>query len=224
MIVRKDMRSNEVYNFTEQGIFGISIQSWQWGNDVVHNNIVGPANDDTGGIICLNQRGVIRLNQFWDILGPLVFDNSFAGVFQQCTVINLTSTVPITASHALKTANSGYSNFEITVDITGLTTIDLSTELLFAGIINLTSSNATETINIINELNDTIPVEFRPADGLIVTFTGTPIASITTDGEIIMPTSTLAIDGSKGENVVFRNHVIGSIHAVKQIDANNSYL
>ena len=63
-----------------------------------------------------------------------------------------------------KTLNLLGSTFEATVNITGLTTIDL-TDYQWAGIVNLTSSNAVETINAITGSSAMHPIKLRIATG-----------------------------------------------------------
>jgi len=64
---------------------------------------------------------------------------------------------------------------ETAIDITGLSTIDMTGNTNFS-VINLTSSNATETINIISNITDLLEREFRPANGLTITWNDKTVA------------------------------------------------
>lgn len=65
--------------------------------------------------------------------------------------------------------SQGFSNFWVTLDITGQTTIDL-TNLSHIGRVVITSSNPTETISQIIQDNDNHPLLIEPQVGLTVTF------------------------------------------------------
>ena len=66
--------------------------------------------------------------------------------------------------------------------------------------------------------------EIRPEEALVVTLTGTSIGSLSANGQLVMPTASLVLNGSNGENAKFRVRQIGIYYALVQIDANNSYL
>ena len=226
IICRHDNRNNQVRNYLDPTVTGISISQWQWGNDSVMNNTVDAGNDDTTSILCLNQRGSVFNNLFRDYSSQIVFDETFVGSFSHCVVQTLGSSVPVTGSHMKKTALSSFSTFEVSVDITGATSIDLSLYLVIAGKIILTSSNETETIDEILNVNYNMEyIEFLPENGLSVTFTGTAISSIVASGAIILPTTDITINGSNQENIKFKGvHYNTSYLCAQQIDANNSYL
>ncbi len=224
---RNDTRNNVVRN---------GISDFQFGNDQVNNNIV----DSSGSVNIINQRGTFEANSVINY-GNLTLTNSYTENFAGNTVsgngtsvvfssnqplnncyISTGNTVTINSDHADEQINGKFSTMSMFIDISGDTIIDL-TAYPYIGIVTLTSSNSTETIDNIL-LSDNVKVEFRPENSLTVTFTGTAVSSLSTDGEIIMPTSTLAINGSNGENATFMKHTISGIDVAKQIDANNSYL
>jgi hypothetical protein len=91
------------------------------------------------------------------------------------------------------TISGGSSLTETTIDITGLTTINL-TGLNNFGIINLTSSNPTETINIISNISTTQNYIFYPAAGLAVTFNDLSIGGIGANLKLAAPS--LTADGT----------------------------
>ena len=84
--------------------------------------------------------------------------------------------------------NNGGSSLYSTIDISGLTTIDLSS-VSYAGVVYLTSTNPTETIDSIIGEYGFWNVKLVPISGLSVTFTGTSTESISANGAIVMPTS-----------------------------------
>lgn len=95
-------------------------------------------------------------------------------------------------------SGSGGSGGAVTsdLDITDLTTAALPS----ADIVNLTSSNATETIDSCSGGSDNQQWELRPASGLTVTVTFTAAASAAA-GDIVGPTADIELDGSKGDYI-----------------------
>jgi hypothetical protein len=110
----------------------------------------------------------------------------------------------------------GYNNFPATLDITGVNTMNLSA-IQYAGEVTLTSSNATETINKIDNASQIYPTKFKPNTGLAVTFSGTSVGSYSTSGQIIMPTATFVANGTNKDYFKIDN-IPGY---VRQIDAIN---
>lgn len=78
-----------------------------------------------------------------------------------------------------------FNTFYHTLDITGLTTMDMSS-MTWVGKLILQSSNAAESIDQITNMNTEWPVRFYPEDGLDVTFVATPIAGAGAD-DIVLP-------------------------------------
>lgn len=83
----------------------------------------------------------------------------------------------------------GYSNMDISKSITSLTTIEMTINEQFVGIVNLTSSSATETISVIDYLQSNHPVKFYAAAGLIVTFTNGTLKNLNGSNVIINGTN-----------------------------------
>lgn len=102
-----------------------------------------------------------------------------------------------------------------TLDITGLTTIDLSS-VADADIVNLTSTNATETVDSIIGATDNKTVRLQPESGLTVTFTGTAVADAAA-GDIVLPTASFVANGTNRDYL----SVVSDGDFVKQVDANN---
>lgn len=131
--------------------------------------------------------------------------------------VNL-SNFRISAPIRSKVIMDGYSTFEATLSITGLTTIDI-VAVSYAGIIFLTSTNATETINIIDNSLTNHPYKFEPETGLIVTFDNTLQAALAADGELLMPADA-DIDGTKDEFIVFEQVTNSGFNVMRQTDSN----
>jgi hypothetical protein len=104
---------------------------------------------------------------------------------------------------------------EGTLDITGLTTIDL-TSVSDKDVVNLTSTNSAETIDSITGIASGKVVRLQPASGLTVTFTGTSVASAGA-GDIVLPTSDFVANGTHRDYL----SIVKEGAYVKQIDANN---
>lgn len=121
-----------------------------------------------------------------------------------------------------KRLESGFSNLEDTVDITGLTTLNVTDAT--KGIFYLTSTNATETINKIGNSTAKHKFTLRPEPGLILTIVGTPILDDSDSdslgaqpNDIVLPTPVLVLDGSNGDWAEFEE--FGGI--AYQTDAQN---
>lgn len=115
----------------------------------------------------------------------------------------------------------GMSNDFRDLDITGLTTLDISANTEIVGIYTLTSSNATESIN--DFVYPSWPLDFpftlKPAAGLTLTINFTPVASLTTDGQIVGVGMNIVLNGDNGDYIIFEAATISGFKVVKQIDA-----
>ena len=104
----------------------------------------------------------------------------------------------------------GYSDIPGTIDITGANTLDCTAALAqYRGIYNLTSSNATETIDTIANPPTAFPFTLRPAAGLVLTITGTAYAGIAA-GQIALKATDYTLDGDKGEYIVLEIDPLGT--------------
>lgn len=103
------------------------------------------------------------------------------------------------------------STIPATIDITGLTSIDLA-NYMYAGIINLTSKNATESLKTILKKTDPngtdFPLELRPAASLNLTVAGTPFESLSADGQIMMK-GNLVLNGARGDSITLKRKSVG---------------
>ena len=113
-------------------------------------------------------------------------------------------------SAEVKIARKGYSDFPAFVDITGLTTVNITAAFAqYVGIFNLTSSNATESIDQIDNPPTLFPFQIRPAAGLVLTVTGTAYSGIAA-GQIALTTTDVTLDGDKGEFIELEIDPLGS--------------
>jgi len=97
-----------------------------------------------------------------------------------------------------KLIQAGYSNLSNTYDITGLTTLDWLAEKNYVGIGSLTSSNATEAIDQIDNFPTAFPFRIYSSAGLNITVTGTAISGIGA-GQIALTTTDVVLNGDNGE-------------------------
>jgi hypothetical protein len=88
-----------------------------------------------------------------------------------------------------------------TVDITGLTTLDVTAANTRCTTVNVTSGNAAETIDEILNAPKNVPFELRPADGLALTLTGTASGGVA--DSIVLQGAALVLDGSLDEYARF---------------------
>ncbi len=89
----------------------------------------------------------------------------------------------------------GFDQFgEATIDITGLTALNLASYNGYS-VINLTSSNATESLTQINGVTGKQKIILRPESGLIVTF-GDKNNALIASGNIHLAGEQLVVDGT----------------------------
>lgn len=135
-------------------------------------------------------------------------------------LVRLSMLFPETISSIFGTIHQeGMSTQERSLDITGLTTIDISSNAEEVGVYTLTSSNATETINLIVNYPFSFPITLKPDAGLTVTFTFTPVASLSASGEIVGVGMNIVLNGNNGDYIIFESATINSYSVLKQIDA-----
>lgn len=156
-----------------------------------HGNFaVGGSTDIlTHNITCTNQGQMILSN---------VDGNSFS--IERCTLNNITMNISgttLAASIVDKIAQPGLSTFEVTKSITGLTDVSLTdSPSVHAGIVNLTSTNASETIDTITLSSDNkFPIKLVPEAGLSLTFNATAAGSEAGNDILIYNASTYITNG-----------------------------
>lgn len=198
-------------------------------NSKIQNNTIGD-----NAVIGDNQ--IINRITFSDntINNVFTFDSNIISnniLFQNKTIsadiarntISLSETASETISTDIKdtTHQSGNSTQKRTINITGLTTIDLSvTELV--GIYNLTSANAAETVNLITNYPTLFPFTLKPAAGLILTVTFTAVASVAANGEIISSTAFLALNGDNDDEITLNATKSGAFDVIEVVGAINN--
>lgn len=100
----------------------------------------------------------------------------------------------------------GYSDIEIEKEVLG-TTLDITNEW-WAGIIYITNSDSI--VDTILYISYSIPIQITPNPNCFVTFNSTPVPEAL-NGDIIMPTRTLRLKGSTGDNVIFKKDKLGRL-------------
>jgi hypothetical protein len=102
---------------------------------------------------------------------------------------------------AFKILQPGLSTFEATIDITGMTSINL-TNYAHVGIVHVISSNAAEAIDSIT-MSSAFPVDFRPAAGLDVQWT-TTVCPLIDDTKLATYSLSQHTNGNNGEWIRFK--------------------
>lgn len=207
---RSDKRGNFVSSMTDpDGLLGlIPIERFQWGRDGVNGNFV--KNSVLDILNCEAMNSSMDVTDFSNIFLTQNANCSKAVVSGSSLVFNgnsdLTKTIIRNASVRVmgdfinpgKRLEPGFSNFEATLDITGQTVLEFSF-VSYAGILNLTSTNATEVLTNFNGTPQQ-PVELRPAPGLEVEIqTGTMHST-----QFVMPVVSLLLKGDFGDYAKFR--------------------
>ncbi len=135
-------------------------------------------------------------------------DNS--GLSAKSISLTVDAAETISANVEGNRAGPGISDIPGTIDITGLTTLDCTAAFAqYRGIYNLTSSNATESIDTITSPPTLFPFTIRPAAGLVLTITGTAYAGIAA-GQIALKAASYVLDGDKGEYIVLEIDPLGT--------------
>jgi hypothetical protein len=108
-------------------------------------------------------------------------------------------------------------NNEVSLDITGLTSIDL-TGFQNAEIIRVSSTNISETLTDIVSAPKHHSIRILPSPGLTLTISGTnPIGAI--DSNIILESPSLSLNGDKGDWLELQNGLFGTGN--RQVNASN---
>jgi len=217
---------NNIVNFrydNRNNIVGSqALPRWQFGDPNVRYNIC----DINSNVVTLNNTGNISNNLYtncyvnmygnlgsidsckFNYMGANLILNS--GVFwgdNYCDNDNGFTFDP-TVSYQNKELTNSHSTFDCpTIDVTGLTTLDLSSGGGYCGIFTFSSTNITETItDIINRpfgFNYTIKNASLPNINTpnITTFIGTPLNSIGAySNKIALPVSTFSLSAQSTEN------------------------
>lgn len=178
---RSDKRGNKVA-FNGRLFF-------QWGNDSVAFNTI----DDLARWTCYNSRGTISYNKAYagvlittgNTTSGTITYNEFDGMkgttggsltvnttgsFSGCLVrSNQAHTFDIATNYDSCTLQKDFSDFPATANVDTATTIAMAS-ISYAGIVNMTSGNATESITTITGMPIDHPVQFVPESNLAVMF------------------------------------------------------
>ncbi len=177
----KQVNLTDCANFT---LIGSSV-----GNNCTINQILTINGTTIGDSVTLNSDGTKNIN-------ASVILNNPANI----TMVNDMSSVIV--QYGISTAPSD------NIDITGLSSIPVG-NAQYCGEIFVSSSNATETIDTISGALPTCPFRIRPAAGLTLTITGTPIGAIA-GGKIAMSAVSIILNGSNKEWVELDPTILGS--------------
>ena len=174
-----------------------------------------------GGSMVLGDGAQVNNNTI--LLGIEVSNKTFdPGVLLNGNTIGVSMTETETISDNIegKRAIPGFSDIPGTIDITGLTTLDCTAAWAqYRGIYNLTSDNATEAIDTIDNPPTLFPFTLRPAAGVVLTITGTAYSGIAA-GQIALKAASYVLDGSKGEYIVLEIDPLGSGCLVEKLVVN----
>lgn len=131
----------------------------------------------------------------------------------------ISSYTTLSESIDLKTVGVGFSNAKQVIDITGLTSLDWGGQSPWMGITELTSGNATESIDTITNPPTLFPFTIRPSAGLALTITGTAYSGISA-GQIALKATDYVLDGDKGEYIVLEIDQLGTGCLVEKLVGN----
>lgn len=148
--------------------------------------------------------GTITRNKFL-VVGDFTFI-PVTGVMQGC-VLDLDIGTPVLfpdGAYIDRILTYNYSTFECTVDVTGLTYIDLFSDSYrkICGLIILTGANPAENIDFIAGSLQGQQYEFKPPlVGVVPTWIGTPY-SAASSGQIVLTTPTFVQNGANGDKFI----------------------
>jgi hypothetical protein len=182
LLYREDKRQNKINSD--------SIGTFQWGNDVVNRNTATEDavfdmidsrstsfaynNASLLSYVIIDNRGVgpVIGNKFSGVSSFECNFNTGAEALGNSTLDSIIGSIVLDSSKNFtgKILQRNYSDFDASMAIDGLTTLDITAALNYIGIANLTSANATESINLFSNFPDDQEVEFKPEAGLTVTF------------------------------------------------------
>jgi len=155
----------------------------------------------------------------------LVFSGGLSSTkyVRYCNFTFANSTILVVRSSATLingVVNDSGSNLEDTIVMSGLTTINLTTNgsADVYGVIIASSVNATETINLITNGARLFPIKINPESGLTLTVTATAHGSVSAHGQIIGAAASYILNGTKGDYLILEPAIAGafSVYKVKQ--------
>ncbi len=209
LALRADYRENWIYAVSTTSI----VDDFQWGNDNVRYNWT----DSVSTIVNINQRGFCKANHVIAKSKLTVTNDNEGGVnnnvlqnkadvevfkdfsiaLDGCSFSNIiigAGAIDSSAPHINLRCQQGFSNFEAVIDVTGLTTLDITADNNYCGIINITGS-ASETINKIQHTPTLFSVTILPENGLSLEVDFTTVGSAGQDDIVLETPANITLVG-----------------------------
>ncbi len=195
------------------------VQNLTIGDGVFSTNVLGAA--ATVDTVSIDDGASVEKNV---LSSDVAFSNKTieAGVFFASVTLGVSAdeTETISENVEVKRADIGYSDIPASIEIDGVTTLDITAAFAqYRGIINVTSPNATEEIDAITNPPTAFPFTIRPEAGLALTITGTAYSGIAA-GQIALKATDYVLDGDKGEYIVLEIDPLGSGCLVEKLVVN----
>lgn len=147
------------------------------------------------------------------ISGVIIAGSKF--LFTALQTVNVRATTALSG----KTISAYGSDAQDTIVMSGATTVNLALNGVpdVFGEIILSSVNATETVNTFSNGARLFPIKIMPETGLTVTLNCTAYASVSAHGQVIAPSASYALNGSKGDYVILEPVTVGlyNVYRVK---------
>jgi hypothetical protein len=127
-----------------------------------------------------------------------------AGIYFSYNIIgiNIDQTETCTANVQNKRAEAGFSNFEVTVNVSAGGTLTIPAANNYCGIINITGSS--ETFDEIQGFPTFCPYTLYPANGVTVTLIGISITTPPAMSDIVFPVAgSVTLNGTNQDLIVF---------------------
>lgn len=159
-------------------------------------------------------------------ISSYVHDCVFPNDFQYNKIFIPLDTITFIGTVQNKEVGYINSNFNVPIVISNLTTLDITiNNSKFVGIVEVDSSNATESINLILNQPDR-DYEIKPASDLTLTITGTSFASINANGQILLGAASRVLAGNKRDSIKLRKETItngnGTFTVAREVGINIS--
>lgn len=142
------------------------------------------------------------------VSGNVVVQATNGALIDSCVIVSGALHVLDGTAQSEKLYESGYSNFDGTVIITGVATIPYTAALEYVGDMTLSSTNTAETVTAMTNPPTNQRFRFHPESGLTVTFTMTAVAGAVA-GQFVSSVASRVINGTNDDYIEFEN--IGGI-------------
>ncbi len=240
--VEYDFRNNWIQKCSDErgnvitdpsAISNSSISLFQFGNDSVYGNIIN-AGSVWGNI---NNRGAISSSVMTG-QGNCATDNTNVGVIagviietciltinkdggrsiSDCSFKNITATIKPSVDEVNMSAVLGeYSTFPCTIAIIGLTTLDITGANNYCGLINLTSTNAAETLDTIRN-RPQVPFQLQFGTSTLATFTLTGTAAVAmASNKIALTAATFVAHKVPGDTILLKSDTLNSASCSSEV-------